>query len=142
MNINQPSRPRAAEPALPTADSFAARVDIPSSKPAGALVARNLPLPGFCPTDIIQILGDLLGFDNEDCRCGQSLGGQVADAETNVAQPLGAAPNWLNGNNDCGCSWGENQCGCYDGISNGDGVRISNFTRSKSLVLAFRAAVN
>lgn len=83
---------------------------------------RNLPLPGFCPTDIVQILGDLLGFDNEDCRCGQSLGGQVADAETNVAQPLGAAPNWANGNNDCGCSWGENQCGCYDGISNGDGV--------------------
>lgn len=85
---------------------------------------RDINLPGFCPTNVAQVLGGLLnliGGDN-DCRCGESAGLQAASAETDSAQPLGAAPNWSIGGNDCGCAWEQNQCGCYDGISGDDGV--------------------
>ncbi|KAJ4412529.1 hypothetical protein N0V82_008754 [Gnomoniopsis sp. IMI 355080] len=90
---------------------------------------RNIILPGFCPTDIAQFLGDLLnlGGGDNDCRCGESVGLQAASAETDSQQSLGAAPNWSIGGNDCGCEWEQNQCGCYDGTSGDDGWLLGTF---------------
>lgn len=95
----------------------------PSTDPSEGTTPTADNLPGFCPSDISADTDTQNGSGSGDCRCGSSLGLQAADAETDAVQPLAAAPDWGSGGN-CGCLWGQNQCGCYDGTSGSDGVGV------------------
>lgn len=112
-----------AQPTTPTTDPAAPVDPAAPGDPSAPVSPTPDNLPGFCPSELAQDpdnSGRGRGHGG-DCRCGQSLGLQVSDSETNDAQPLAAAPDWFGGGN-CGCIWGEGQCGCYDGVSGGNGV--------------------